>query len=139
MRTSLFKLCLAGFSFFVASQMLNAQLVWDIDTATPGPQDGGSVGSSQWNALATVTNWWNDGSVVGLPIGNVSWTNDPSATAVFGANSGAAGTVLIPAATTNTVRDIMFKSPGSGSYTINGINVTTSKLNLTNNSIITVT
>jgi autotransporter-associated beta strand protein len=98
-----------------------------------GPQDGGS---GQWNALPSNTNWWND---VGAPPQDVAWQNGSQAQAVFGANSNSAGTVLISINTTNTLRFMVFNSPGSGSYNISGFSTTTSKLNFAPNPMITVT
>src|SRR6188768_2885376 len=65
-----------------------ADLTWDADTGTTGAQDG--VGN--WNTVAN--NWWDGGA-------NVTWNNATPDSAIFGANSGAAGTVTVPSNTTN--------------------------------------
>jgi autotransporter-associated beta strand protein len=135
MRISLTQFSLAGFLLFAGLGSLHADLTWDADLTVNGPQDGGS--GNQWNALASNTNWWND--FLGAPIADLAWQNSSQAQAVFGANSGAAGTVLISSATTNMLRFMVFMPPGSGSYNISGVNTTTSKLNFAPNAVITVT
>ena len=102
-----------------------ADLTWDADTGTTGAQDG--VGN--WNTVAN--NWW-DGAA------NVTWNNATPDNAIFGAASGAAGTVTVPSNTTNTVGNITFNAPGSGVYNIAAGSSTTSKLNLSGNPTINV-
>src|SRR5262249_44285048 len=135
MRTSLRKICLTSFLVLVGLGSLHADLTWDSDLTVNGPQDGGS---GQWNALPSNTNWWND-ALFGAPPMDVAWQNSSQAQAIFGANSNAAGTVLISSATTNTLRFMLFMPPGSGSYNISGFSTTTSKLNFAPNPMITVT
>lgn len=85
-----------------------ATLTYDANTATTGAQDGAGTG---WNT--TATNFWN-GS------GNATWPNTNADEAVFGAGSGAAGTVAVTAVTTNK---ITFNAAGSGTYTLSGSSI----------------
>ena len=117
---------LTGLATLVSACGLHAaDLTWDADTLTPGAQDGTNV----WN---TVTNTWWNGSA------NVTWNNATPDNAIFGAGSGAAAPVLVPGNTTNTVGNITFNAPGSGTYGIAAGSSTTSKLNLSGNPTITV-
>jgi fibronectin-binding autotransporter adhesin len=102
-----------------------ATLTWDADTLTTAAQDG----AGNWN---TTTNTWWDG------VANVTWNNATPDAAIFGAGSGAAGTVTVPSNTTNTVGNITFNAPGSGGYNIAAGSSTTSKLELSGNPTINV-
>ncbi|MDY0169156.1 MAG: autotransporter-associated beta strand repeat-containing protein [Thermoguttaceae bacterium] len=86
-----------------------AVLTYDADAVAPGPQDGAGAG---WNT--TNANFWN-GS------GNVVWPDTTTDEAVFGAGSGAAGSVSVGTVTANRVT---FNAPGSGSYTLSGGTIT---------------
>ena len=77
------------------------------------------------------TNWW-DGAA------NVTWNNATPDNAIFGAGSGAAGTVTVPTVTTNTVGNITFTAPGSGGYNLAAGSSSTSKINLSGTPTITV-
>ena len=76
-------------------------LTWDADPTTASPQDGAGV----WG---TTTNTWWDGTT------NVVWDNVTPANAVFGTNSGAAGTVSNAVAM--SVGNLTFFAAGSGTY-----------------------
>ena len=80
-------------------------LLWDANTGSSGAQDG----SGTWNNANL--NWWNAATLT-----DVLW--NPGSNAVFGAGSGAAGTVTLGAPVTNNT--IQFAAPGSGNYTIAG-------------------
>ncbi|WP_193212083.1 beta strand repeat-containing protein [Luteolibacter marinus] len=80
-----------------------ATLTWDANTGAAGPQDGAGT----WDT--TATNWW-DGS------GNVAFSS--SDIAVFGAGSGAAGTITQSGPI--TAGGLTFDAAGSGTYTIEG-------------------
>jgi autotransporter-associated beta strand protein len=82
-----------------------AQVTWDADPGTSGPQDG----SGTWSTGDA--NWW-DGST------DVVWPNLPTSSAIIGANSGAAGTINVSGSL--TLNAITFNSPGSGAYTVTG-------------------
>ena len=89
----------------LAALPASAQVTWDADGGTTGPQDGAGT----WNT--TATNWWD-----GLT--NVAWPNLTTSSAIFGAGSGAAGTVTVSGSViTNAVT---FDAPGSGTYTLSG-------------------
>ena len=103
-------------------------LTWDATTGTTGAQDGAGT----WTNAVPNINWW-DGAA------NVTWNNATPDNAIFGAGSGAAGTVTVQTLTTNTVGNITFNAPGSGSYTIAGNNTTSSKVNLSGSPTIYVT
>ena len=79
-------------------------LTWDGNPGAAGNQDAAGT----WN---TSVSRWN-GSTGTL------WNNAPPDSAVFGANSGAAGLVTLGAAV--AVDGITFNAPGSGHYTIAG-------------------
>lgn len=81
------------------------QVTWDADAATGSPQDG----SGTWSTSGT--NWWNGTT-------NVAWPNLTTSSAIFGAGSGAAGTVTVSGSVTTNA--ITFNSAGSGTYTISG-------------------
>jgi len=83
-------------------------VTWDANTGSSGAQDG----TGTWNT--TNTNFWNGSS-------DVAWTNSTSNVAVFGAGSGAAGTVTVSTVTTN---GITFNAAGSGSYTLSSGTIT---------------
>ena len=80
-----------------------ASYTWDSDTGTNGVQDGGGT----WSA--TGTNWLSGGS-------NVVFGNTNADTAVFGAASGAAGTITLGGAF--TANGLTFNAAGSGNYTL---------------------
>lgn len=87
-------------------------LTWDINSGTPGPQDGAG------NWTTTDANWW-DGSA------NVTWTNADGNSAVFG-SGGAGGTVSVGAGI--VVANITLNT----NYILSG-----NTLTLTNSGIIT--
>lgn len=82
-----------------------ATLTYDANTTTTGAQDGAGAG---WNTSAS--NLWN-GS------GDTTWPNTTGDEIIFGAGSGAAGTVTTGTVTTNK---ITFNAAGSGSYLLSG-------------------
>ncbi len=82
-----------------------AQVSWDADIGTSGPQDG----SGMWSTADA--NWWNGST-------NVVWPNLSTSNAIIGANSGAAGTIT--ASGSLTLNAITFNAPGSGAYTVTG-------------------
>src|SRR5436190_17691972 len=91
-----------------------ATLIWDSDNLfSNGAQDG----AGNWN---TTEAHWRTGS------GNTTWNNAGNDTAVFGSNSGPAGTVSVPVATPITVGGLTFNAAGSGTYTIAGFPITLS-------------
>ncbi|MEZ0387258.1 MAG: beta strand repeat-containing protein, partial [Verrucomicrobium sp.] len=89
----------------------HGQLTYDADTGNTNAQDGIGAG---WNTATS--NWWNGAS-------NVAWPNtgDSTSVAIFGAGSGAAGTVAVGTVTAN---GITFNAPGSGSYILSGGTIT---------------
>jgi len=100
----------AGFAAGVAmifALPARAQVTWDAVPAAASPQDGGGT----WSTSVSGTNWW-DGTA------NVAWPNLTTSSAIFGAGSGAAGTVTV--GDTVTTNGITFNSPGSGAYTLTG-------------------
>ena len=105
-----------------------ANLTWDATPTSTGAQDGSGV----WRPIASNTNWWNGAT-------NVVWNNATPDSAIFGAGSGAAGTVTIsPDLVSNSVASITFNAPGSGSYTIAGSDSVGNKLVLVGTPTITV-
>jgi len=80
-----------------------ASLSWDANPVSPGNQDGGGVWSLQG------TNW---------NASTAAWTNLPADVAVFGAASGAAGEVTVPADV--IANNLTFQATGSGVYVIRG-------------------
>jgi len=84
-----------------------AQVTWDATVGTSGPQDGAGT----WSTSASGTNWW-DGTT------NVAWPNLSTSNAIFGAGSGAAGTVTVSDSVLTNA--ITFNAPGSGTYTLSG-------------------
>jgi len=99
-------ICLA---FLVAGASDAVALTYDANTGTTGAQDGAGSG---WNT--TSVNFWNGSA-------DVAWPNTTSDTAVFGAGSGAAGSVTVGTVTAN---GITFATPGSGAYTLTGGTIT---------------
>ncbi|MCX7414566.1 MAG: autotransporter-associated beta strand repeat-containing protein, partial [Planctomycetia bacterium] len=100
----------AGFAAGVAmifALPARAQVTWDADPVAASPQDGGGT----WSTSVSGTNWWNGTA-------NVAWPNLTTSSAIFGAGSGAAGTVTV--GDTVTTNGITFNSPGSGAYTLTG-------------------
>jgi fibronectin-binding autotransporter adhesin len=83
----------------------SAQVTWDADPATSGPQDG----SGTWST--SDANWWNGST-------DVVWPNLSTSSAIIGASSGAAGTIT--ASGSLTLNAITFNAPGSGAYTLTG-------------------
>lgn len=81
-------------------------LVWDVDAGTPLAQDG----TGTWNLGQP--NWFDQTSTTD----NVNWVDGSDA--IFGAGSGAAGTVTLGGPI--TVGNLTFDTPGSGSYAISG-------------------
>jgi autotransporter-associated beta strand protein len=82
-----------------------AQVTWDADPGTSGPQDG----SGTWSTVDA--NWWNGST-------DVVWPNLSTSSAIIGANSGAAGTINVSGSL--TLNAITFNAPGSGNYTVTG-------------------
>ncbi len=85
--------------------------VWDAATLTDGPQDGAGT----WAAGAP--NWFNQTQA----LQNQNWINGSHA--IFGAGTGAAGTVTLSG--NLSVGDLTFSAPGSGSYTLSGAGILT--------------
>lgn len=81
----------------------HAQVTWDANTGTSGPQDG----SGTWSTADA--NWW-DGST------NIVWPNLTTSSAFIGA----AGTIT--ASGSLRLNKITFNAPGSGTYTLTGSN-----------------
>jgi autotransporter-associated beta strand protein len=128
MKTPLTTLCiLVATALAGANSLRGAELVWDADTGSAGAQDG----TGTWTALASNTNWWNGSA-------NVVWDNSAPDSAIFGANAAAAGTVTVPANTTNGAGNISFGPTPGGSYVIAAGSSTTSRLNLSGTPTITV-
>ena len=92
-----------GASLLCLASVHATQLTWDADPLTANPQDGPGI----WDS--TTNTWW-DGAA------NVVWNNATPDSAVFGAGSGAAGTISNAVAI--TVGNITFNAAGSGTYTI---------------------
>src|SRR3954447_12427866 len=86
-----------------------ATLTYDAN-ATPPANDGTGV----WDT--TTANWF-DGT------NDVVWPNTTNDIAIFGAGSGAAGTVTVGASGV-TANSITFNAPGSGNYTLSGGTIT---------------
>lgn len=82
-----------------------ASLTWDADTGTSGAQDG----SGTW----LTSQWWDGAS-------DLAWPGSGNS-AIFGAGSGAAGTIT---AGSLTCSNMTFNAPGSGTYTVNGGTIT---------------
>jgi fibronectin-binding autotransporter adhesin len=100
-----FRVCAALALAFLAASGAQAQVTWDADTGTSGPQDG----SGTWSTADA--NWWNGST-------NVVWPNLATSSAIIGANSGAAGTITVDGSL--TLNAITFNAPGSGAYTVTG-------------------
>lgn len=83
----------------------SAQVTWDAEPATSGPQDG----SGTWST--SDANWWNGST-------DVVWPNLTTSSAIIGANSGAAGTIT--ASGSLALNAITFDAAGSGTYTVTG-------------------
>ncbi len=86
-------------------------LTWDANTGVAGAQDGAGT----WNTANN--NWWTGAA-------NATWNNATPDQAVFGAGSGAAGTVSLGVPITSG--NITFSAPGSGNYTVSGSTLTLS-------------
>jgi len=84
---------------------VTAQVTWDANTTTSGPQDG----SGTWST--SDSNWWNGSA-------DVVWPNLTTSGAVIGANNGAAGTITVSGSL--AINSLTFNAPGSGSYTLTG-------------------
>lgn len=82
------------------------EVLWDADPATAGPQDGGGV----WSPASS--NWWTGST-------NVRWDAVVATSVVFGAGSGAAGTVTLGDAGI-TAENLAFRAPSGGTYTLAG-------------------
>lgn len=94
----------AGLTLLVmCGPLAAATLTWDADPVLTGNQDDPGV----WNASSAT---WNDGAAI--------WNSANPDSAIFGAGTGAAGTVSL--ALPVTVAGITFNTPGSGSYVISG-------------------
>ncbi|MFM8496354.1 MAG: beta strand repeat-containing protein, partial [Planctomycetia bacterium] len=89
----------------VAPLSAQAQVTWDANTTTSGPQDG----SGTWST--SDANWWNGTT-------DVVWPNLTTSSAIIGANNGAAGTITTSGSL--TLNAITFNTPGSGAYTLTG-------------------
>jgi autotransporter-associated beta strand protein len=127
-QSRLFRFLLAAALVGLSVTSQAATLTWDATAGTAGLQDGSGV----WRPIASNTNWW-DGTA------NVVWNNATVDSVIFGAGSGAAGTVTIsPDLVTNTVGNITFNAPGSGNYTIAGSDSVGNKLILVGTPTITV-
>ncbi|MGO8836757.1 MAG: pectinesterase family protein [Limisphaerales bacterium] len=87
-----------------------ATLIFDGNTGTTGAQDG----AGNWDT--TTADWWNGTT-------DVAWDNTTPGNAVFGAGSGAAGTISVGSGTIN-VANITNNPAGSGYYTISGNTLT---------------
>ena len=91
---------------------LGVTLTWDASGA-------GTVCRRRRHMETAAANWW-DGNVGDS---DIAWpTNATTYTAVFGAGSGAAGTVTVGGAV--TANAITFNPTGSGAYTLNGGTIT---------------
>lgn len=99
---SLFFSLYLGLPFTLAA----VNLVWDGDPGLVGVQDG----SGNWNTL-DINRWVQDGTPQ-------AWNNAALDTAVFGAGSGAAGSVTLTEAI--TAGGLTFNTTGSGNYTLTG-------------------
>lgn len=95
--------CVIGLS--LCGARASAQVTWDANTTTSGPQDG----SGTWST--SDTNWWNGTT-------DVVWPNLTTSSAIIGANNGAAGTITTSGSL--TLNAITFNAPGSGTYTLTG-------------------
>ncbi|MFM8496734.1 MAG: hypothetical protein ACKOEM_14640, partial [Planctomycetia bacterium] len=102
---SLFAACAVLIGLVGASLPAWAQVTWDANTSTSGPQDG----SSTWST--SDANLWNGTT-------DVVWPNLTTSSAIIGANSGAAGTITTSGSL--TLNAITFNAPGSGTYTLTG-------------------
>ncbi len=85
-------------------------LIWDSSAGGGAPVDGGGTWADASSGNGT-NNWW-DGSEDDL------WTNTAPGVATFGANSGAAGNVLLGGLV--TVAGLNFLPAGSGNYSLSG-------------------
>ncbi len=94
-----------GIALLAIPRTARPATTWDADTGTAGAQDG----TGTWDTATA--NWWNGST-------DVLWPNTTNDVAVFGAGSGAAGTVTV--VNTNVVNGLIFNAPGSVSYTITG-------------------
>jgi autotransporter-associated beta strand protein len=99
--------------------MVNAaELTWDADTVTFGPQDG----SGAWDTAGN-TNWWNGSA-------NVQWNNGDSA--IVGANTGATGVINL----SSTIQLAGLRFDPIGSTTLDLYQVQGGELAFANNSTI---
>ena len=103
-------LCLSCLFLGALQPALGDNLVWDFDAVTPVAQDG----TGTWTLGQP--NWFNQTQT----LDNQVWVNGSNA--IFGAGSGAAGTVTLGGPI--TVGDLTFNAAGSGSYTITGDTLT---------------
>ncbi len=90
-------------SLVICGSLAAATLTWDADPVLTGNQDGAGI----WDTSSAA---WNDCAAI--------WNNTIPDSAVFGAGTGAAGTVSL--AVPVTVAGITFYTPGSGNYLISG-------------------
>ncbi len=96
----------------LAAGALAGTLTWDPNGSTaPNPSDG----AGNWDTTSLL--WWNGAS-------NVAWDNATPASAVFGAGSGAAGTVSVGSGI--NVANLTFNAPVSGTYILSGNTLTLS-------------
>ncbi len=103
-------LCLSCLVLGSLRSALADDLVWDFDAVTPGAQDGAGT----WTLGQP--NWFNQTQT----LDNQVWVDGDNA--IFGAGTGAAGTVTLGGPV--TAGDLTFNAAGSGSYTITGDTLT---------------
>lgn len=97
---------------FAAMSLHGADLTWDGSTSTPGLQDDAGA----WNT--TDLNRWYNTTTSAYQV----WSNAVPDFAIFGAGSGAAGSVSL--ATPITASGLRFDAAGSGAYTLTGSTLT---------------
>lgn len=105
-----YRLCgLAVLVVFVSTSLRGADLTWDGDTVTTGLQDGAGT----WNTT-DINRWYNSTTTL-----YQAWSNGTPDLAIFGAASGAPGTVTL--GTPITASGLRFDVAG---YTISGSTLT---------------
>jgi len=103
-----------------------ATFIWDANTTTTGAQDGGGA----W--LDGAGNWFDQTDT----LQNQPWSNSNNNDAVFGAGSGAAGTVTLGGPI--TANSLTFNAPGSGNYIVTGNTLTLTTGAITANASATI-
>lgn len=106
-------------AFRLSAGAAAATSLWDSNTTTGGAQDG----SGTWQTGGG--NWYDSTNNV-----NQTWVDGNDA--IFGAGSGAAGTVSLGSPI--TANSLTFNAPGSGAYTITGNTLTITTGDITVNS-----